>query len=238
MPTPHFSAAPGDFAPMVVMPVDPVRARFIAEHYLDSVREVTSVRNMLGFTGQYEGKDISVVGSGVGIPSISIYARELYVEYGVETIIRIGQCIAVQQDVGVRDIVLAQGACTNSGVNRQRFSGFDFAAICDYSLLCSISQVADEMNIPFHAGNTCTVDVFSHDDEQLCRVLDRMGVLGVDMEAAGLYGVAAECSRRAISLTVAFEHLKTGDAIPDEDQEKSMRGLISLVMRTAASNTK
>ncbi|MCL6272109.1 purine-nucleoside phosphorylase [Sansalvadorimonas sp. 2012CJ34-2] len=235
MPTPHINAAPGDFASVVIMPDDPVRARFIAEHYLESAREVTSVRNMLGFTGQYEGRDVSVVGSGIGIPSISIYARELYVEYGVEAIIRVGRCSAIHQDVAVRDLILAIGACTSSGVNRQRFAGCDFAATCDYDLLCSASRLAYEKKIRLRAGNVCSVDAHLENESALNRAMERMGILGTEMEAAGLYGVAAECGRKALAFSVAFRHLKTGDAILEEDQEKSTRNMISLAMRTATS---
>jgi len=145
MPTPHISANAGDFAETVIMPGDPLRAQYIAENYLTNVKQVTAVRNMFGYTGEYKGKRVSVMGSGMGIPSISIYATELFRDYGVEKIIRVGSCGSIRDDIKLEDIVIAMGASTDSNVNRQRLNNFDFAAIADYDLLDSVVSTAKRL---------------------------------------------------------------------------------------------
>ena len=230
MTTPHFGAEPGAFAPIVILPDDPVQARLIAERCLDSPRQVTAVRNMLGFTGEYKGRAVSVMGGGIGIPSVSIYARELFVEYGVEAIISIGECHAVNAEVAVRDLVLAMGACTFSGVNRQRFGGGDFSAICDFELLRQAWASAVNHSISVQIGNVCSVDVMSISERVLLHPLRHMGVLGLEMNAAGLYGVAAECGRRALALCAVCEHMQHGDALPSDDRERGLRKLAQVAL--------
>ena len=153
MATPHIDAQPSDFASTVLMPGDPLRAQYIAETYLEDVRQVNTVRHMLGFTGLYEGEPVSVMGSGMGIPSISIYAKELYTEFGVCNIVRVGSCGAIHPDLQLRDVVVGMGACTDAGVNRTRFQGNDFAAIADYDLLRETMEIARDRAIPVRAGN-------------------------------------------------------------------------------------
>ena len=153
MPTPHIEAKPGDFADTCLLPGDPLRAKFIADTFLDDVRQVNGIRNMLGFTGSYQGVPVSVMGSGMGIPSISIYAKELITEYGVKNLIRVGSCGAVSSKVEVRDIVLGSGACTDSVVNRTRFGGMDFAAVADFGLLRGAVEAAERLDLKVRVGN-------------------------------------------------------------------------------------
>lgn len=157
MATPHISAEPGDFAPSVLLPGDPLRAQHIAETFLDDVREVTAVRNMLGFTGTYKGVAVSAMGSGMGIPSASIYAAELTTEFGVERLIRVGSCGALQPDLAIRDVILAIGACTDSGVNRVRYGGQDYAATADFALLRAAAQAAETAGVDVRVGNVLSL---------------------------------------------------------------------------------
>ncbi|WP_281645188.1 purine-nucleoside phosphorylase [Parendozoicomonas sp. Alg238-R29] len=235
MTTPHISAVPGAFAPVVIMPDDPLQARYISDGFLESVKEITAVRNMLGFTGLYRGVPVSVMGSGMGIPSTSIYARELFVDYGVEVIVSIGECYALHQRVSVRDLVLASGASTFSGVNRIRFAGGDFSAVADFELLCLAWQLAEEKSVPVRVGNVCTADIFladGEDMEQGClRGMLRMGILGADMNSAGLYGVAAECGRKALSVCAVNDHIEgSGRVLSSDDRENSFRRAVQLVL--------
>ncbi|MGE9267838.1 MAG: DeoD-type purine-nucleoside phosphorylase, partial [Verrucomicrobiales bacterium] len=153
MSTPHIGAGEGAFAETVLLPGDPLRAKFIAENFLEQVEEVNGVRNMLGFTGRYKGTPVSVMGSGMGIPSISIYAKELITEYGVRNLVRVGSCGAVSEAVKVRDVLIGMGGCTDSGVNRARFGGYDFAAIADYELVAAHVEAARELGVPVRVGN-------------------------------------------------------------------------------------
>jgi purine-nucleoside phosphorylase len=160
MSPPHISANVGEFAESVLMTGDPVRAKFIADNFLDNAKCVTKIRNMLGYTGMYKGKKISVMGSGMGIPSISIYATELYKDYGVESIIRIGSCGAVKDDIKIRDIIIGMAASTDSNVNRQRFNQYDFAATADFSLLHRVVNTAERLNQKIEVRNIFTADLF------------------------------------------------------------------------------
>ena len=160
MPTPHLEAAAGDFAETVLLPGDPLRAKYIAETFLTDVSQINGVRNMLGYTGNYEGTGVSIMGSGMGIPSISIYAKELITEYGVKNLIRVGSCGAVSGKVKVRDVLIGMGCCTDSGVNRARFGGYDFAAVADYDLLAAHVEAARELEIPVRIGNLFSADLF------------------------------------------------------------------------------
>lgn len=212
MTTPHINARPGDFAETVLMPGDPLRARAIAETFLEDVREVNAVRNMLGYTGRYRGQRVSVMGSGMGIPSISLYAHELFSQFGVQRIIRVGSCGALQPDVHLHDLVIAQGASTDSGVNRKRFGGFDFAALADYRLLARAVNRADEMGMTVHVGNVFSADLLYEPAADWMVPMSRMGILAVEMEAAGLYGVAAELGREALTVLTVSDQLLTGSA--------------------------
>lgn len=232
MPTPHIEAAQGDFAKTVLMPGDPLRAKFIADNYLENVRQVTGVRNMFGFTGTYKGTEISVMGSGMGIPSASIYAHELYSQYGVENIVRIGSCGAVRDDVKLRDIIIAMGASTDSNVNRQRFNGLDFAALSDFSLMRKVVETADEMKLNYHVGNVFSADLFYTPNPENFKTMENMGILAVEMEAAGLFGVAAELGKKAACVLTVSDHIKTGEETTAEERQNTFNDMMILTLES------
>lgn len=232
MTTPHIEAKKSDFAKTVLMPGDPLRAKYIAENYLQDAKCVTRVRNMLGFTGTYKGKPVSVMGSGMGIPSISIYATELYKEYDVENIIRIGSCGAVRDDINIRDIIIGQSASTDSNVNRQRFKGFDFAASADFSLLHQVVKTAEKQNTPVHVGNIFTADLFYTPQPEMFTTMENMGVLAVEMEAAGLYGVAAELGKKALAIFTVSDHIKTGEQTTANERETTFKEMMELTLES------
>lgn len=233
MSTPHISAAKGDFAETVLMPGDPLRAKHIAETYLTNVVEVNSVRGMLGFTGEYKGSRLSVMGSGMGIPSMSIYAKELITEFGVKNIIRVGTCGALSDDVNLRDVIIAIGASTDSVVNRTRLMGFDFSATASYELLAAAVSSAKAANIPVRVGNIFSSDLFYTPVENMMERLAQMGILAVDMEAAGLYGVAAEYGANALTVLTVSDHIPRGEAATPEERQSSFNDMIILTLDAA-----
>ncbi|HJQ77133.1 MAG TPA: purine-nucleoside phosphorylase [Acidimicrobiia bacterium] len=232
MPTPHISASPGDFAPSILLPGDPLRAEHIAENFLDDVSQVNEVRNMLGYTGTYEGIPVSVMGTGMGIPSASIYATELINEYGVERLVRVGSCGAVTEKVAVRDVILAIGACTDSGVNRIRYGGLDFAATADFWLLRAAAEAAAAKGIEVKVGNVHSADLFYNPDPDAYDRMERMGVLAVEMEAAGLYGVAAEHGARALTICTVSDHIRTGEATTSDERQKTFTDMVAIALET------
>ncbi|MFQ3232133.1 purine-nucleoside phosphorylase [Reinekea sp.] len=233
MSTPHISAAKGDFAETVLMPGDPLRAKHIAETYLTNVVEVNSVRGMLGFTGEYKGSRLSVMGSGMGIPSMSIYAKELITEFGVKNIIRVGTCGALSDDVNLRDVIIAIGASTDSVVNRTRLMGFDFSATASYELLAAAVSSAKAANIPVRVGNIFSSDLFYTPVDNMMERLAQMGILAVDMEAAGLYGVAAEYGANALTVLTVSDHIPRGEAATPEERQSSFNDMIILTLDAA-----
>jgi purine-nucleoside phosphorylase len=232
MPTPHIEAQQGDFAKTVLMPGDPLRAKYIAETFLDDAKCVTSVRNMFGYTGTYKGKAISVMGSGMGVPSVSIYATELYKDYGVENIIRIGSCGAVRDDIKVRDIVIGMAASTDSNVNRMRFNNIDFAACADFSLLKKVVDTAEKMNMPVHVGNIFTADLFYTPQPELFKTMEELAILAVEMEAAGLYGVAAEYGKSALTVLTVSDHIKSGEQTTSAERETTFKDMMILTLES------
>lgn len=232
MPTPHISAEQGDFAPSILLPGDPLRAQHIAESFLDDARQVTAVRNMLGFTGSYQGISVSVMGTGMGIPSASIYATELITEYGVERLIRVGSCGGILPSVQIRDVILAIGACTDSGVNRVRYGGDDFAATADFRLLRAAADAAEEKGIEVKVGNVHSADLFYNPDPEAFDRMEAMGVLAVEMEAAGLYGVAAEKGGRALTICTVSDHVRTGEATSPEERQETFLGMVEIALET------
>lgn len=230
MPTPHIAAQPGAFADTVLMPGDPLRAKMIADHYLSDVQQVNGIRNMLGYTGAYRGQRISVMGSGMGIPSVSIYAHELFSQYGVERIVRVGSCGATQHHLRVCDLVIALGASTDSAVNRKRLNGFDFAATADYRLLERVVRAADACGQPVQVGNVFSADLFYDPDPSLVERMTRMGILAVEMEAAGLYGVAAELGKQALTVLTVSDHILTGEALSAEQRQEGFHAMMQLTL--------
>ena len=230
MATPHIQGERGIFADTVLMPGDPLRAKHIAETFLENAREVTSVRNMLGFTGRYRGRDISVMGHGMGIPSVSIYAKELITDYGVQRLIRVGSCGAVRDDVAVRDVVIGLGASTDSAVNRTRFMGHDFAAIADFELTRHAVDAAAAQGVPVKVGNLFSADLFYNPQAELFTLMKRYGIVGVEMEAAGLYGVAAEFGGRAMTICTVSDHILKGESLPSEARERSFNEMVEVAL--------
>ena len=232
MPTPHISAEKGEFAPSILLPGDPLRARHIAENFLDEARQVNAVRNMLGYTGSFEGVPVSVMGTGMGIPSASIYAAELITEYGVERLIRVGSCGGILRSVEIRDVVLAIGACTDSGVNRVRYGGYDFAATADFGLLRAAAEAAAARGIEVKVGNVHSADLFYNPDPAAFDRMEAMGVLAVEMEAAGLYGVAAEKGGRALTIATVSDHVRTGASTTPEEREQTFDEMVTIALET------
>ena len=232
MATPHINAAPGDFADTVLMPGDPLRAKYIADTYLENVRQVNDVRNMFGYTGTYKGREISVMGHGMGIPSVSIYAKELITDYGVKSLIRVGSCGAVRDDVNVRDVVIGMGASTDSKVNRMRFNDHDFAAIADFELTQHAVAAAKAKNVPVKVGNMFSADLFYNPQTDMAEMLKRYGIVGVEMEAAGLYGVAAEFGARAMTICTVSDHILKGDSLSSADRQSTFDDMMLIALDT------
>lgn len=228
--TPHLEAKAGDFAPTCLLPGDPLRAEYIAETFLTDVRQINRVRNMLAFTGQYQGSPVSVMGSGMGIPSISIYAKELITEYGVKNLIRVGSCGAVSSSVKIRDVIIGMGASTDSGVNRQRFQGHDYAAIASYPLLKALNDAADTLKIPVKNGNLFSSDLFYTPNPSMFDTMEKMNILGIEMEAAGLYGIAAEYGAHAAAICTVSDHIRTGDTTSAEERKSSFEDMMRVAL--------
>lgn len=232
MATPHINAEMGDFADVVLMPGDPLRAKYIAETFLQDVRQVNNVRGMLGFTGTYKGRKISVMGHGMGIPSCSIYAKELITDFGVKVIIRVGSCGAVLPDVELRDVVIGMGACTDSKVNRLRFKDQDFAAIADFELVQNAVSTAKAKDIKVRVGNIFSADLFYSPDPEMFDVMEKYGILGVEMEAAGIYGVAAEYGARALTICTVSDHIKKGTQTTSEERQTTFNEMIEIALES------
>lgn len=235
MPTPHISAPAGAFAATVLMPGDPLRAKYIAEKFLSHAEQITAVRNMLGYTGCYQGERISVMGHGMGIPSCSIYATELIQDYGVKNLIRVGSCGAVLDDVRVRDVIIGLGAATDSGVNRSRFHGYDLAPTADFTLTQALFQAAQNRGANVKVGQLFSSDLFYHPNAELTQTLRRLGILGVEMEAAGLYGVAAEYGARAATICTVSDHIVRQEFTSSEEREKTFDEMMLIALDAALS---
>ena len=234
MATPHISADAGDIAEAILLPGDPLRAKYIAEKFLAGAQQVTNVRNMLGFTGTHEGMPVSVMGTGMGIPSASIYITELITEYEVQRLVRVGSCGALTTDVAIRDVIVATGACTDSGVNRARYADWDFAAVADFGLARAAVDAAHEKGIDVKTGLVHSADLFYNPVEGAFDVMEKMGVLAVEMEAAGLYGAAAEHGARALTVVTVSDHIRTGEATSSEERERTFDEMVELTLRALA----
>lgn len=233
MSTPHLEAAAGGFAETVLLPGDPLRAKFIADNFLEDVTQVNAVRNMFGYTGKYQGVPVSVMGSGMGIPSISIYAKELITDYGVKNLIRVGSCGAISREVKLRDVLIGMGGCTDSGVNRARFGGYDFAAIADYDLLAAHVEAARDLGVPVKVGNLFSADLFYTPQSEMFDSMEKMGILAVEMEAAGLFGVCAEFGARGMAICTVSDHIRTGESTTSEEREKSFTEMMKVALEAA-----
>lgn len=226
----HIAAKPGQIAETVLLPGDPLRAKYIAETYLEDVVQYNSVRNMFGYTGTYKGKRVSVQGTGMGLPSIMIYVNELITEYNVQNLIRVGSAGAIQKDIHVRDIVIAQGATTDSSVVANTFNGqVHFAPIADFELLYNAYNVAKERKLPVHVGNVLSSDRFYNDELDKQKLAD-YGVLAVEMEAAGLYTLAAKYNRKALALLTISDHILTGEETTAEERETTFDDMMFVAL--------
>lgn len=240
-PTPHINATPKDFAKTVLMPGDPLRAKYIAENYLENAKLVNNVRGIQGYTGCFEGTEISVMASGMGMPSIGIYSFELFKFFGVENIIRIGSAGAINKNIKVRDIVIGMGACTNSNFAHQYHLTGSFAPICSYNILKNCTKTAEDMNLSFHVGNLLSSDTFYNDEENLPQALrssevyGKMGVMAVEMEAAALYMNAARLSKNALAICTISDHILTGESLDAQQRQNSFTQMMELSLKTAVS---
>src|SRR5690625_850724 len=231
----HIGAKKGDIADTILMPGDPLRAKYIAENFLEDVIQYNEVRGMLGFTGTYKGKRISVQGSGMGVPSISIYLNELMSEYDVQTFIRVGTCGAMQEHINVRDIILAQGASTDSQVNRLVFNGIDYAPLADFDLLRKAYDTGVEKGMNLRVGNVFTSDTFYRDNAQeVNELLAKYKVLAIEMETTALYTLAAKFDRQALSILTVSDHILTGEETSAEERQTTFNEMMEIALETAS----
>jgi len=235
MATPHINAEPGDFAPTVLMPGDPLRAKYIAENFLDDAKRVCDVRNVFGFTGSYKGLDVSIMAHGMGIPSASIYFSELMEHFGVKRIMRVGSCGTSHPDVNLRDIVIAMGASTDSGINRTRFLGHDLAALASFNLVRHSVRIAEERHLPYHVGNIFSADLFYTPQPEIFDLMAKYNILGVEMESAGLYPLAAEHGVEALAICTVSDNILTHEAMSSDDRQTSFNEMIELALETAVA---
>ena len=235
MATKHMNAAPGDFAETVLMPGDPLRAKYIADTYLDDARRVNDVRNMWGFTGTYKGTAVSIMAHGMGIPSASIYCTELITDYGVKRVIRVGSCGTSHPDVKLRDIIIAMGASTDSNCNRMRFGGYDYAALASYDLVRKAVDAAEQNKVRYHVGNIFSADLFYTPDPDMFDTLAKYNVYGVEMEAAGIYAIAAENDVEALAICTVSDDLVSGDALSVEDRQTTFDEMIVVALETVVA---
>ena len=235
MSTKHMNAAPGDFAETVLMPGDPLRAQYIADTYLDDARRVTDVRNMWGFTGEYKGQAISVMAHGMGIPSVSIYCTELITEYDVKRVIRVGSCGTSHRDVKLRDIIIAMGASTDSNCNRMRFGGYDLAALASFDLVKKAVAAAKSNGVRYHVGNIFSADLFYTPDPDMFETMAKYNVYGIEMEAAGIFPIAAEHGAEALAICTVSDDIPSGDALSAEDRATTFDEMILVALETAVA---
>ncbi len=232
-PTAHNSAGKGDFARTVLMPGDPLRAKYIAETYLENPRQVTSVRNMFGYTGTYHGKEISVMGGGMGMPSVGIYSYELFHFYDVDQIIRIGSAGALQDHIKLMDVVIGMGACTDSNYAYQFGLPGTFAPIADYELMSRAIAAAKEQGTYVVVGNVLSSDIFYNQREDVNDLWRSMGVLAVEMEAAALYMNAAKAGKKALCMLTISDHIYTGEALSAEDRQVGFGKMMEIALELA-----
>ncbi|WP_299551401.1 purine-nucleoside phosphorylase [Seonamhaeicola sp.] len=229
----HIEAKKGDIAETILLPGDPLRAKWIAETFFENPVCFNEVRGMLGYTGTFHGKKISVMGTGMGVPSISIYAHELITEYGVKNLIRVGSAGSYQKHVEIRDIVLAMAASSNSGVNELRFGGADYAPTANFGLFQKAVEAAKSKNIAIKAGNVFTSDEFYADDFESYKKWSKFGVLCVEMETAGLYTVAAKHNVNALTILTISDSLVTGERLSSKDRETTFKDMVEIALELA-----
>ena len=226
----HIGAEPGQIAPHVLMPGDPLRARWIAETFLDDAVCYTEVRGMYGFTGTWNGHRVSVQGSGMGLPSISIYAHELFSEYDVQAVVRVGSCGALTTELGLRDMVIASGACTDSSMNRIRFEGLDYAPVADFDLLRKAYEAAQAQEVRSRVGLLMSGDSFYHPRPDLVTRMAEYGVLAIEMEASALYTLAAQHRKQALAICTVSDHVITGEQTTALERQETFGPMVEVAL--------
>lgn len=230
MATPHIAAEKGDFAETVLLPGDPLRAKFVAETYLDDARCINEVRNMLGFTGTYKGRPVSVMGGGMGIPSTSIYVTELFQDFDVKNVVRVGSCGSIHPDVNVGDLIAAIGASTDSRVNRLRFLNHDFSAVADFELLRNWVSTAEARGAAVSVNNIFSTDTFYHLSNEIYEVASRLQIVAVEMEASAIYRIAAEQGGHALCVLTVSDHILKGEKMSSENRERSLGEMMEITL--------
>ncbi len=231
--TVHIGAKPGDIAETVLLPGDPYRARWAAEKFLDEPKLINEVRGMLGFTGTYKGNRVTIQGTGMGMPSLSIYVNELIRDYGTQSLIRIGSAGAMQDHIALRDVIIAMTATTVSTPSRTIMRELNYAPVADYGLLRAAADAAAKLDVGVHVGGIYSSDTFYDERPDLNEQMVRHGILGVEMEAAELYTLAARHGRRALAVLTVSDHLITGDALPSDQRERSFGDMIEIALAAA-----
>lgn len=235
MATPHIGAERGDVAETILLPGDPLRAKYIAENFLEDVVQYNNVRGMLGFTGTYKGKKVSVQGTGMGVPSIGIYSHELIAEFGVKNLIRVGTAGSYQEDVKVRDVVIAMSASTDSAINKLRFNGADYAPTADAEMFLKAYEIAKEKGLNVKAGNVFTSDTFYGENSEEWKKWAKFGVLCVEMETAQLYTTAAKLGAKALTLLTISDSFITDEITTAEERQTTFNDMIIVALETAIS---
>jgi purine-nucleoside phosphorylase len=238
MTTPHIEADPKDIAPLVLLPGDPLRAKFIAQTYLDDVKLVTQVRNMLGYTGSFNSKRVSVLSSGMGMPSMAIYATELVRAFKVRKILRVGSCGSIDDELNIGQVVATIGASTDSNMNRARFGGFDFAATADFEMLTDWVRCAELMGADIRVGNVLTSDTFYHSSNDIYDLCRSLGILAVEMEAAALYRVAAEHRISALAVMTVSDHILKQEVMSPVDRETTFKSMAEISLKSITNEEK
>ena len=231
----HLGAAVGDIAPVVLLPGDPLRARWIAETFLDAAHCYTEVRGMYGYTGTWHGHRVSVQGSGMGQPSMSIYVTELFGEYDVQSVVRVGSCGALTERLALRDLVIASGACTNASTNRITFDGLDYAPVADFGLLRAAVEAAERRTTPVTVGLIFATDSFYNQRPELVSRMVDYGVLAVDMESSALYTLAAKHGRKALTICTVSDHIVTGEESTAAERERTYGEMVEIALAAAFS---
>ena len=228
----HIGAEPGQIAPYVLLPGDPLRARWIAETFLEDATCYSEVRGMYGYTGTYRGERVSVQGSGMGLPSLSIYVTELFAEYDVRSVVRVGSCGALTEDLALRDLVIASGACTDSAMNRVRFEGLDYAPVADFDLLRAAhdASTARDLQVAAKVGLIFSGDTFYSPRPELTRRMADYGVLAVEMEASALHTLAAEFGRRALAVCTVSDHIVTGEQTTAQERQETFTDMVGIAL--------
>ncbi len=229
----HIEAKKGEIAETILLPGDPLRAKWIAENYLENPKCFNKIRNMLGYTGTYKGKQVSAMGTGMGVPSISIYSHELITEFGVKNLIRVGSAGSYQPNIKLYDVVLAMAASSTSGINELRFGGADYAPTADFGLFMKAIEAARSMDIDIKAGNVLTSDIFYADDFESYKKWSKFGVLCVEMEAAGLYTVAAQHNVNALAILTISDSLVTGERTTSEERQTAFKDMVEIALQLA-----